>query len=158
LRHVSEIEVPLGLTPHDAACLSPGPSLVRTFEFVADSEQKDYPKSGEYILCKGAAVGLDESGQCCHYAPGLNFVGFLLGQTENRACVKTRDSIVLKIEGVSDEDQRQPVFCSGPNEFTLDRQQGAVEIGKIRFVENGLAIIAFRRFNDDRPLNLDVRK
>jgi hypothetical protein len=159
LRNISEIEIPIGMTALDAAQRTPGPSLIRFYETVADKEQQDYPRLQNYILARGAAVGVDESGRCCHFWAGreLRFVGFLEGQAERRAVVKTRGSIVLHIAGVQDADRLKPVYCHGPNDFSLDKLPGAAEIGKIRYVQNGRAAVAFRREGDDRPLNLDVR-
>ena len=159
LKHVSDIEVPLGMTAHDAARVSPGPKIVRTFELLADSEEKDFPKSADHILAKGAACGLDETGQCSHLSPDFpTFCGFLEGSTADRATLKTRGSVILQIEGAEDERHRgEPVFCYGPSDFTLDQVRGSVEIGRIRFVQDGRVAVAFKRFDDSRPLNLSLR-
>lgn len=156
MRHVSEIDTTWGTNAFDAALRLPGPSLLRTYECIDDTEQKDFPKSRNHVLCKGAAVGLDESGQCCHMVPGMKFMGFLEAQTETRAGVRTRGSVVLQIEGVVDSDVKKPVYCSGANDFSLDKKRGSSEIGKIRYIQNGRAAVAFKRFDDDRPLSLDV--
>jgi len=159
LRHVSEIDAPIGMTPHDAARHSPGPSLPRAFEEVRDREQCVYPKSEEYIFCRGAAIGVDEDGQAFHFSPELDhrFVGFLLADVGNRADVQTRGSVVLRIEGATDSDRGKAVYCAGVNSFTLCKGKGAAEIGKIRYVQDGKAAVAFRRQGDERPLNLDIQ-
>lgn len=160
LRNVSEIKPPLGMTAYDFARVNPGPSLVRTYETVHGQEQGVFPKSREHLLCKGAAVGIDESGRCCHFWPELDlrFVGFLeQGCDETRAVVKTRGSVILKIEGATESDRGRAVYCLGPNSFTLAKVPGAAEIGKIRYVQGDRAAVAFRREGDDRPLNLDLR-
>jgi len=157
LRHGSAIVPPIGMTPLDYAKVTPNRSLVRTFEMIHDTEQKDYPKSREHILAKGAACGLDDAGRCSHYQPGMKFVGFMEGQSDIRAGIRTRGSVVLRIDGATDAYRGRPVYCSGCNSFTLEKQRGAVEIGRIRYVQGGRAAVAFRRFDDDRPLNLDIR-
>lgn len=158
LRHIDDISCPLGLNPHEAARMQPGPGVARTFEQIRDTEQKEYPKSTDYVLAKGLAVGLNDNGMCCHFWPGrTKFLGFLVGSNENRASVKTRGSIVLKLEGVTDEDISKPVYAEGPNSFSLNKSSHAAEIGKIRFVQgNGLAHIAFKRYDSDRPLSVRV--
>lgn len=160
LRLTKDVKCPLGLTPHDAARLQPGQSIPRTFEQIDDVEQKNYSKSEEYILAQGAAVGLADNGQCCHFWPGRvsRFVGFLMGSNENRASVKTRGSIVIKIEGTTNADRGKPVYCFGPNNLSLEKAPGAAEIGKIRYVQgNGLASVAFKRYDSDKPLNLSLK-
>jgi hypothetical protein len=160
LRHVDEIFCPLGLTPHDAAAIQPGPSIPRTFETVSDAEQKVYPKSNTSILAKGLPVGLDDAGECHHFYPGkgLRFCGFLTGQTAQQAAVKTRGSIVLRIDGVTDtdNDRGKEVYCGGPNIFSLTQQKGGALIGQVRYVQNGRAAVAFRGVDDKRPPNLII--
>ena len=159
LRHISDVDVPIGMTPHDAAKRTGGPSLVRTFEQLRDREQRVYPKNQEYIFCKGASIGVDEDGQAFHFSQELDlrFVGFLLGDTGDRAEVLTRGSVILKIEGATDADRGAVVFCTGVNSFTLRKEKKAAEIGKIRYVQDGKAAVAFRRQGDERPLNLDIQ-
>jgi len=157
LRHVNEIDTPLGMSAYDAVRLSPGPSLVRHYETIDGAEQKDFKKNGDFVLAKGAAVGLDGGGDCCHFAPGLKFVGFLEGnQNQGRCGVRTRGSVILKVEGATEADRKAPVYVNGPNDFSLERQGGAAEIGRIRFVQDGRAAVFFRSFNDNRPLILEV--
>lgn len=157
LRRVSEMDTPCGMNVFDAAMRLPGPSLTRTYESIADTEQKDFQKLADFLLCKGAACGLDESGKCVHMRPGIDFLGFLEGQNETKAGVRTRGSIMLRIEGLTDADVKKTVYCSGPNDFSLDKKRGSSECGKIRYVQNGRAAVAFRRFGDERPLSLDTR-
>ena len=160
LRHVRDINVPLGLTPHDAARMQPGPGFARTFELIADNEQREYPKSSDLILAGGAAVGIDENGICSHFwaGQGKKFVGFLTGSNENRAVVKTRGSIVLKLDSATQIDRGMPVYCTGPNSFSLKRSQGACEVGIVRYVQgNGRAAVAFRRHDSDKPLPVDLK-
>jgi hypothetical protein len=156
-RNVKDIKCPLGLSPFDAAKLQPGPSISRTYEQVRDEEQRDYPKQSDLILAAGCAVGLDDNGNAQHFYAGRidHFIGFLSGQGEKRAAVKTRGSIVLEIKGVTTADRGKPVYCVGPNEFTLKKTAGAAEIGAVRYSQgNSRAAVAFRRYDSDKPLNL----
>lgn len=160
IRIAADIKCPMGMTPHDAAKLQPGKSIARTFEQVDDTEQREYPTSSEMILAQGAAVGLDDDGIAVHFFPGRTnrFIGFLIGSNEARATVKSRGSIVLKIENATLKDIGKPIFCSGPNSFSLHKSAGAAEIGAIRHVEgNGLSSITFRPTGDKKPLNLNVK-
>lgn len=156
LRKVSDIQPILGMTAFDAALRQPGPGINRIYEIVKGSKQQDFPKDKGEILCKGAAVGLDEAGTCRHFSPGIKFLGFLEGQSESRAGVRIRGAVVLKIEDVMDESRGLPVFTTGPDNFSLKKAHGA-EIGKIRFVQDGRASVAFRRDGDETPLDLNVK-
>jgi hypothetical protein len=146
----------LGLNPHEAARLQPGRSIPRTFELISDTEQQEFAKPVDLILAKGAAVGLDEINECRHFWPGrgMRFLGFLVGQNENRAAVRTRASVVLKIKGARAEDRGAPVYAEGPNSFSLHKSAGAAEIGLVRFVQDGQTTVAFKRADDLRPLDL----
>lgn len=161
VRPASEIPCRLGETPHDASKRMPGKSITRTFEHISDSEQKDYPTSAEFILAQGCACGLDDLGNAVHFWPGRSskFVGFILGTTTNRVAVRSRGSIVLKLDGATLADTGKPVFCSGPNSFSLTKSPGAAEIGRIRFIAGeGLASISFKRYDSEKPLNLKVNR
>lgn len=156
-RNIKDIKCPLGLSPFDAAKLQPGPGISRTFEHVRDEEQKDYPKQKDLILACGCAVGLDDNNNAQHFYAGRiqRFIGFLKGQTENTAAVKTRGSIILKIKGATTEDRGKPVYCIGPNEFSLKKTSGAAEIGAVRYSQgNSRVAVAFRRYDSNKPLNL----
>jgi len=160
LRKPADIVAPVGMNKFDAAKLQPSKGTARTFEQIDDTEQKEYPKSEEEILAQGMAVGMANNGHCCHYWPGRveKFLGFLVGSNETRATVKTRGSIVLKIDGATKQDRGKTVYCEGPNSFSLHKSAGAAEIGTIRHVEgNGQAAIAFRRFDSEKPLSLNVK-
>jgi hypothetical protein len=159
LRNARDIVCPTGLGPFDAAKITPGYGIMRTFEGIRDKEQRDYPKQSDLILAAGCAVGLDDGGNCQHFYAGRvkHFIGFLVGQTKNRAVVNTCGSVILKLDGVTSADMGKPVYCAGPNTFSLTRSHGAAEMGAIRFVEsNGCAAVAFRRYDSDKPLCLKI--
>lgn len=158
LRHIDDIKPIPGMTVFDSAMKKPGASCVRTFEVTEDSKQQDFQKDKEEILAKGCACGLDTAGICRHFEPGLRFLGFLEGQTEDRAGVKVRGAIVLTIEGTSAESRGLPVFTSGPDQFSLKESRGAAEIGKIKYWQNGRVSVAFRRDGDPKPLNLSLNR
>lgn len=156
LRKAEDIKCPLGLTPFDAVRIQPGPGLARTFERVRDEEQRDYSKQSDLILSCGCAVGLDDDGNVQHYYAGRvgRFVGFLLAQTASRATVRTRGSIVLKVEGATADDRGAAVYCISPNEFTIKKVRGAAEIGVVRYEQGGRFAVAFRRYDSEKPLDL----
>lgn len=162
LRFAKNIKCPLGLSPFEAIRVQPGPSLQRTYEQTArEDEQRSYPKAADLILIQGAAVGLDEKGLCCHYWPGVPcFTGFLVGQNEKSATVKTGGAVVLKIDGLRSTalDRGRPVFCNSPNSFSLEQAPGAAQIGVIRYVEGAnRAAVAFRRYDSKKPLNVNIK-
>lgn len=159
LRRTDSIRPRPGCTVFDEIKLQPGPTIPRTFEHVADQKQQQLPKCQDEILTPGAAVGLDEKNVIKHFYKdrNLRFVGFLAGQTELIASVKVRGSILLRLEGVKPEDRGKPVYCSGPNEFSLTPGNGAAEVGVVRYQErDNFAAVSFRRFDDERPLNLKL--
>jgi len=144
-----------GCSALDEVQLSGRRSLLRTYEEIAESEEKTYQRNPLTILCQGAALSTDCLGYPCHFEGG-KFLGFLLGNSENHVTVKTRGSVVLQIPGASDDDRGRGVYVTGANDFSLSKSHGAVEIGKIRFFQNGRCAVAFKRTDDARPLNLSV--
>ena len=166
LRHTQDFKPRIGFTSLDESQATAGPSLNRTFERLPDPREEImhvFKRDPEEILCKGAACGLDAEGIARHFQLGLGFLGFVERNVERYSslitdgvCVKTRGAVNLKVEGATDEHRGKPVFCSGPNDFSLEKQRGAAEIGKIRYFQNGRASVAFRRFDDNRPLNLSL--
>jgi len=160
LRHTSDFTPPIGMTPLDQAKHSPGRCLARVYEHGEDRAQSSFAKRPEEILVAGACVGKDpEDGKCTHFTKGMPFLGFLVGQTSDRAVVNTRGSLILSIVGVSEGDRGKPVFCTGPNSFSLRSSAGSQECGAVRHVaENGRAAVAFRSTGDCKPLDLDIRR
>ena len=160
LRHIADVKSIPGMTAFDAAMRQPGPSIPRTYEILKGSEQTNFPKPQEVIMAQGAACGVDSGGMLRHFWPGqgLKWAGFLVAQTHDTGSVKTRGSIVLKVETATDENRRRPVYCYGPNEFSIENKPGSVEIGKIRFTQDGRSNVAFRREGDQRPLNLKINR
>lgn len=149
-----------GMTPLDVAHRSPGPSLARVFEVIKDKETRVLRRDPEEILCKGAAAGqTSESEAVHHFAPGLKFKGFVEGCIHpDLVVLKTRGSLLLKVLGATYRDRGKPVFCNGPNSFTLVAEDGSAEAGRIRYLtESGQAAVCFRAHGDERPLDLDVR-
>lgn len=160
LRHSSNFKTSPGMTPLDVAHRSPGPSLARVFEVTKDKETLVRRRDPEEILCKGAAAGqTSESEAVHHFAPGLKFKGFVEGCVDPDCVVlKSRGSVLLKVEGATYRDRGEPVFCHGPNSFTLVAEAGSAEVGRIRYLtESGQAAVCFRTHGDERPLDLDVR-
>lgn len=158
IRHTRDFTPPIGMSALDQAKRSPGVCLTRVYEMVKDRSQTTLRKDPDEILASGAAVGIDDEEICRHLQEGMAFKGFCLGQTEDRAVVQTRGSVILSIPGVTEGDRGKPVYATGPNSFSLRSSDGAVEIGAVRHVEeNGRAAVAFRATGDSKPLDLDVR-
>jgi hypothetical protein len=153
------LHTPNCVHPFDFVQGKPGPSLIRTYEYIPDRKQIDLPKYKNQVLCKGSAVGLDQDDKIVHFfsGRGLRFAGFLEGQTIDRAALWARGSVVLDIEGADDKKHRgAKVYCSGPNEFSLDHKRGSAEIGKIRFVQDGRSHVFFKQEDDKEPCYLIV--
>lgn len=161
LRTTDGVTARAGLTAFDELQRTPGPLIGRVFEGVNDVEQKVLAKHLSHVMAAGAAVGLDETHKVVHYYPGrgIKFVGFLTAQTIDRATFKARGSAILKLEGVTDQDKGQRVYCAGPNEFSLKPQSSNdAEIGNVRFKERAnFAAVAFKGEDDKRPLYLKLR-
>lgn len=158
LRFTKDITPRIGCTILDEVRLSPGPSLTRAFERIADEEDRRFNRNPATILCKGAALGIDEAGEVGHFWPGrgLKFIGYLEGNAEKELAVKTRGSVVLSIPDASEGNRGDRVYCAGPNTFTLSPTRGAAEIGRVRYWQAGRSTVAFRREGDERPLDLKI--
>jgi hypothetical protein len=123
---------------------------------IYDRVCQDFPKYPDHVLKKGAAIGIDESGKACHFQKAMKFIGFLEGQSETKAGVWVRGSAGLWVIGATDADRGKPVYCLGPNEFSLEQVRGSAEIGAIRFVQGNESFVFFRRHGDPKPLFLHV--
>jgi len=158
--HVSSLTPPMGLSPLDHYRRTPGHSLPRTYEMTNDTEEKSFPKDPDLLFVKGVAMGRTKDGAACPFEVGntIEFIGFLIGQTDTSCIIKTRGSAVLRVDRLSGFDHGRPVFVIGPNQFSLDGETGGVEIGSVRYTEDDRrAAVAFRRTGDPRPLSLAVR-
>jgi hypothetical protein len=131
-------------------------SFPRDFLIMSDKEEKRFPKDFSEKYLAGAAIGLDEKGIAHHFAPGLKFVGFLIGCDDKHAVVRSRGVVMLRIEDADDDHRKRPVYVQGPNEFSLDETKGSCEMGRLYFVEKYRSSVAFRRFDDPKPLNLEL--
>lgn len=160
LRHTSDFPRRPGLSALDVAEKTPfAKSLSRCYETIyrGKREKLFYKKDSTYILQKGCAVGLDETGTAQHFKPGMKFLGLVEGQDLDRVCVRTRDSVILRIPGTSDDtDRGRSVYCHGPNDFSLEPREGSAEIGQVRFVQGEMVAVFFKKYNDDRPVDLVV--
>ncbi len=163
VRYTSTIEVPLGLSVVDAARSSPGPSLVRSFEFGEDPRCRKLHRHPDELLCKGAAAGLDHQGIARHLWVGKNmkgFIGFIEGNLDgDKVLVRIRGAVFIKVAGVSDQHHGHRVYALGPNEFALDEGQGGYLMGVVRFAQpdrKDLASVAFRAFDDKGLLDLKI--
>lgn len=149
--------IPLGLDAFEASRGMPRKSINRSFEMVADQEEKKYRRSPLIIPAIGAAAGIGTDGLLVHYWAGwgLKFAGFVIACGGNNiVAVKTRGSVMLRLPGAK---LGQSVFGLGSNVFSLSQTPGAAEIGKVRFVEgSSRCAVAFRSEGDQRPLHLEL--
>jgi hypothetical protein len=159
LIHSKDVTPRLGCTFLDEMKLRGGQSLARKWESVQDAQEQQFKRDPLAFLCQGAAMGLSEKENIAvHYWAGRNlkFIGFLIGQAETGAVIKTRGSVVLLVPGAIEGDRGRSVFCTAPNAFSLSRASGAAEIGQIRYVQNGHCAVAFKRADDEKPLDLSL--
>lgn len=155
---IKDIKPRPGFSPLDEYRMSPRKSISRAYELTDFSEQIQRKSQEGFILCCGAAVGLNSDGRICHFWPniGLKFAGFLIASGDNcEVSIKTRGSVILSLPGAHPGDS---VFCFGPDSFSLTETPGSALIGKVRFCQGDRAAVAFRRSNDTRPLNLDISR
>lgn len=125
------------------------------------TRQRAFNRDPSFLLCQGAAVGICEDNVVRHIWPkyyknaGQSFLGFaLLNFERDRIEVITRGSYVLSVQGAKPEGYGKSVYCIEPNTFTVDKDSGGLEIGKIRFVQGHRSTVAFKAYNDPDPLNL----
>jgi hypothetical protein len=156
IRHTADIKPRAGFSHLQEYRATPGPSLVRRFEMVRDSEEKRFGRDQRTVLCKGAAVGIDAAGTVGHFRKGLRWIGFLEGNSETEVAIRTRGVVILRIEGAGPADLGRSVFCGGPNTFGFSESLGPA-IGAVRFFQDGFTAVSFRREGDSRPLILETR-
>lgn len=160
IRLVKDIPAPpLGMSIIQFSKVRPGPSIPRDRETGLKEENRGYPRDKGELLCRGAAVGLDENGVCRHIWPHFvpqRFLGFAIANLENdQILVTTLGAFQLRIPGIKPADHRKPVYASGPNTFTLEKQKAVVKIGIVRFVQPDVsdrASVAFKRHDSEEKL------
>ena len=140
----------------NSTATAPVREVPRTYEMVSDQQQREFPKASGATVLKGQAVALDQDGHVVPFAPGGRFLGFCTGQTATKCAVQVRGSIVLLLRGVTEDHAGTPVFCDGPNSFSIEKRRGSAEVGKVRYSQNERCAVAFRREGDEKPLNLRV--
>ena len=164
LRHKKDIPIIPGLSLEDAASRVPFTRMTRTKEIV-EREPFNYKKlqrDPESLLCSGAAVGIDHAGVVRHCYINLydlkGFLGFVEQNLDyGKVHVWVRGAVILKIEGVTDAHVARTVYCTGPNDFTLDGTSGGLAIGEVKFVQpdrGNQVCVEFRAYDDPKPLNL----
>jgi hypothetical protein len=148
-----------GLSDLDAFRKTPRTGYHKYYESVSDSKSASFLRSTDFFLDTGIALGLDDQRMAWPFIPGhgLKFIGFNVGLSEIGVQVKVRGSVVLRLTGANAVSHKAaPVYVLGPNSFSLEKTEGAVEIGAVRYVQdNGLVAVAFRAFDDSRPLRLN---
>jgi len=162
LRAAGDFKPRPGLSAHDIAMGTPGRLIQRNYELLAGDfqEARDFQKLPDEILCSGAAVGLDSQKRVRHFWSGrdLGWLGFLFSQSRDLAVVILRGAAFLRLDGVRAGDEGRTVFVLGPNSFGLESREGAVAIGRVRFIERkDTASVFFKRPSDSRLENLDVK-
>jgi hypothetical protein len=151
----NSIKPRVGFTIIDEAKTILRKTIGRYFETRPDQEERKYRRNPLIIPNVGAAAGIDESGLLMHFwaGYGLRFIGFIISIGDDLVAVRTRGSVFLTLPGAK---PGQTVFCLGSNCFSLTPAPGAVEIGRVRFVEGkSRAAVAFKSEGDSRPLDLD---
>ena len=155
IRYIKDIpKPPPGLSIIDFSRVRPGPSIPRAREAGLMDENRTYPRDMAELLCRGAAVGLDESGICRHIWPDFapqRFLGIALANLDdNQILVMTRGAVFLTIPGILPADCGKPVYALSPNTFTLKKQKALAEIGIVRFIQpdaSNRASVAFKRWD-----------
>lgn len=113
---------------------------------------EDYPVVATDIVYDGAAVGLVKAtGHARPLTSVDRFVGFAIEQCDNSAGaaaaktikVRRRGQAQLTVSGVTITDVGQPVYAADDNAFQMSPVGGAFVGFVHRFVESGVAVIAF---------------
>ena len=154
-------EMPKGVAFYDYLPRIPTPCITRTWT-TAEHETRIMECEPGVILCAGAAVGLDRHGRVQHirdYHELQGFVGFLEKTVaRGRVLVRVRGAIMVVITCGDKRLSGTPVFAVNPDQFSLEPTEGH-EIGRIDFVQPerpDLCCVAFRSFDDKRPLDLNL--
>ncbi len=171
VRRLSEYRepVPIGLTVFDVMKRGPGPSLarVRIMGTSAERAEQTFRTDPDELLCIGAAVGVCEDGLLRHFDPvnkPRKFVGFVIAnERPGRCLIWTRGRTVLRVADIKASDVQKPVYAIGVNTFSLNsalKPARDSEIGRIVHLEGqvGLAVVAFKSADDDRPLDMRVSR
>jgi hypothetical protein len=160
LRHEKDLytHMPRGVPFYDFLPRVPAPCLTRRYT-TAPHETRIMDCEPGVILCAGAAVGLDRQGIVQHirsYHDLQGFVGFVEKTiSRGKVLIRTRGDVAVRISATAKPGDK--VFCANPDEFELTSE--GYEVGRILFVQPerpDLCCVAFKAFNDSRPLDLNV--
>lgn len=157
--YAKDVKPRAGYSVLDEAKTMPRVSIARTYETIAGEEQGIFKRDPSTVLCPGAAIGRHrQTKTITHFSAGedLDFLGFLIANGDKETAVRVRGSALLLIPDLTSEDIGRPVYCTGPNEFSLEKSRGAACIGGIRYIEGRRAAVFFKRFDDERPLDLNI--
>ncbi len=133
----------------DLHAQSPSGSIRRTFEGerMTGNETKEFRTPERWVLRGGCCVALCEDGLARPALPAYDLeriLGFCIRTIDgNRVVVRVGGSIVLMVEELTPNDAGKTVFVLGPNTFTLDNQAGGLELGCVKFIQDGRAVVSF---------------
>jgi len=130
------------------------PHILRRYAVRVDDRYDEAPVEPGALLAKGAAVGLCEDGKTRHIRPyhgQQQFLGFVQGWLMgDRVRLRSRGAVALPIKDLRPGDEGRSVYISDVNTFTLEPNH--TPVGIVKSIESdGLALVLFRQFNDDRP-------
>jgi len=121
-----------------------------------EARRQIFTRDPDYLLCRGAAVGLCNDGLVRHVLPenyekrSQRFTGFMLtNQYPNRSVVVIEGAYMLQVIGLKGNDKGKPVYAVGPNQFSMDQSKG-LKIGYVDFVQpdqRNQASVAFQSSN-----------
>jgi len=159
---VWNVKTPLGLSPVD--CRAGGRAILnRTKEMGVKTRQQTFKRDPNFLLCQGACAGISNDGIVRHLWPNFkpqNFVGIVEKNTGyDGVIIMTRGAIILRIPGVEKKHRGHPVYALDVNTFTLDQKKGGVLIGTVRHIRPdrpGCCSVAFKKYDNQKPLNLKV--
>ena len=145
-----------GLSPYNVWRQTYGPCIGRDW-VSGESAIADYQVPDGWLLCQGAAVGLDDKGIAYHIRPKRSlkgFVGFVLRQGEKeRVGIRTRGIVQVCIPGVTPESIGKAVYVSDVNCFNLISE--GLECGVVTAIQpdrKDTCQMAFKSFLDPKPL------
>lgn len=130
------------------------PHILRRYAVRVDDSYDEAAVEPGALLAKGAPVGLCEDGKARHIRPHKarqRFIGFVQGWVEgDRVRLRSRGSVALPVRDLRPGDEGRNVYAEDVDTFTLTPNN--VLVGIVKQIESdGLALVLFRQFNDDRP-------
>ena len=111
-------------------------------------------------LAQGSVCSLNERGEAQPFDPGLPFCGLvirLVNDGKPQVVVHSRGAVLLTVEGLRAESMGKPVHALANGTFALEGGAVIGEVLTIERLDRELALVGFKRFDDQQPFILSGR-